>query len=411
METALIARQPIFDADDNIFAYELLFRNSSENRARILDNRHATSTVLSNCLNAFGLDRVLGAGKGFINVDEEFLFDDVVETIPPGRFILEILESVKVNTPLIKRIEYLRSKGYLFALDDMSMSDENILHFQPLFTLVDFAKVDFSITRDIDRLKKKMERLEKFEMNFLAEKIENIDTFEYCKYLGFKYFQGYYFAQPKIMETAKLEPSHLIIVKLIETINKGAPVGEIEKVFNKNPELTINLLRYINSSHFSTRQKIGSITQAINLLGLNPLLQWLVLFLYSSNKSNKFADYILQSVMIRAEIMRALAKRKKMSQAKIDQAYLIGLLSLLDALLHIPMAQIFKEFAFSKNIVDAVLCHRGELGQLLKVASVIEKGNIREVRLVLARLEMKEGELTKMLSECYAEVFNRNTPV
>lgn len=411
MDTALIARQPIFDTRDNVFAYELLFRDSMENRAEILDNRQATCTVLSNCLNAFGLDRVLGSNQGFINADEEFLFDDVVETIPPERFVLEILESVKVNHALIARIKKLKTKGYRFALDDMSMSDENILQFRPLFELVDFAKVDFSITRDIDRLKKKMERLAKFEMTFLAEKVENIDTFEYCKYLGFEYFQGYYFAHPKIMEAKKLEPAHAAIVKLVEKINKHAPVGEIERGFAQNPELTINLLRYINSSHFATRQKISSIPQAVNMLGYGHLLQWLVLHLYSTTKANKYADYILQSVMVRAEIMRSLAERRKLSRAECERAYLVGLLSLLDALLHIPMTQIFKEFSFDQTIVDAVVYHRGELGQLLKITVVVERGNIQEVRMVLNRLKMREGELTMMLSDCYAQVFNRHTPI
>ncbi len=411
METALIARQPIFDANDNIFAYELLFRNSMENRAEILDNRQATSTVLSNCLNAFGLERVLGKNHGFINVDEEFLFDDVVEMIPPTRFILEILESVKVNNSLIERIEHLKTKGYRFALDDMSMSDENITQFKPLFGLVDIAKVDFSITRDIDRLQKKMEQLSEFDITFLAEKVENIDTFEYCKYLGFEYFQGYYFATPKIMEAKKIEPAHMAIVKLIEKVNSGASIAEIERVFNHYPELTVNLLRYINSSHFSMRRKISSIAQTINLLGLNPLLQWLVLFLYSSTKENKYADYILQSVMVRAEVMRSLAQRKKMKQDIVDKAYLIGLLSLLDALLHIPLQQLFKEFAFDKEIEDAVVFHRGNLGKLLKIAIIIERGNIQEVRMTLNRIHMTEGELTKMLSECYAEVFNRHASI
>lgn len=410
MENALIARQPIFDANDKIFAYELLFRDSMENRADVRDDRQATATVLSHCLNGFGLDRVIGPNMGFINVDESFLFDDVVETVPQERFYLEILESVKVDHSLIERIAFLRSKGYRFALDDMSMSDENINQFQPLFKLVDIAKVDFSITRDIDRLQKKMERLAKFDITFLAEKVENIDTFEYCKYLGFEYFQGYYFATPKIMETKKIEPHHSAIIKLVEKINKNAAISDIEKVFSQHPELTINLLRYINSSHFSTRKQIGTISQAISMLGTNPLLQWLILFLYSSAKENKFADHIMQNVMIRAEIMRTFAERKNMSRQMIDQGYLIGLLSLLDALLHIPMEQLFEEFAFDTEIVEAVIHHRGALGGLLKMTTIIERGNIKEIRKILGRLKMQEGELTKMLADCYANVFNRHTP-
>lgn len=407
MENALIARQPIFDGNGDIYAYELLFRDSKQNFATVTDNRHATATVLANTFNTFGLDRIVESNKAFINVDREFLFDDVIESIPPSRFVLEILESVAVDKALLARVDTLKSKGYAFALDDMSMSDENIEQFRPLFEMIDIAKIDFSQTRNIDTLQQKMAQLSAFDITFLAEKVENIDTYEYCKYLGFEYFQGYFFARPKILEAKKLEPGHVALIKLVELITGGAEIQRIEKEFNHNPGLTLNMLRYINSSHFSTQKEIRSIAQAINLLGRHTLLQWLILNLYSSTKQNKYKNYILQAVMLRAEIMFTLAKRRNLTTETANKAYLIGLLSLLDALLHIPKADIFSEFSFDKEIMNAVLSHRGTLGTLLKIATVFEQGDFSSIRQILGKINMSKDELTTMLSQCYVEVIDR----
>lgn len=409
MENALIARQPIFDGNGGIYAYELLFRDSKQNFATVTDNRHATATVLANTFNTFGLDRIVESSKAFINVDKAFLFDDVIESIPPSRFVLEILESVEVDNALLTRIETLKSKGYAFALDDMSMSDENIEQFRPLFEMIDIAKIDFSLTRNIDTLQQKMAQLSAFDITFLAEKVENVDTYEYCKYLGFEYFQGYYFERPKILEAKKLEPGHVAVIKMVELVNGGAEIQKIEKEFNHNPGLTLNMLRYINSSHFSTQKEICSIAQAVNLLGRHTLLQWLILNLYSSTKQNKYKNYILQAVMLRAEIMFTLAQRRKLTTETANKAYLIGLLSLLDALLHIPKADIFSEFSFDKEITDAVLSHRGTLGTLLKIATVFEQGDFSSIRQILGKIKMNKDELSTMLSQCYVKVINRQS--
>lgn len=406
MEKALVGRQPIFDKAGNIYAYELFFRNSGKNRSAARDNRYATAKVLSDSFNTFGLERIVGNRKAMVSVDREFLLDDVVETIPAERFILKILDPKDADDDVIERITRLKERGYLFAIADTDI--QTMREHAPLYESVDFAKIDFSRSRDIGQLKEKMDLLSRFGPQLLAEKIEDGAMHEYGRRLGFSYFQGYFFAAPKILESKTIEPNHASLIKIIEKINGGCSVSEIEDTFNHSPDLTVNMLRYINSSHFNTKKEISSIPQAVNMIGRHALVQWLTLSLYSSSENNRYKESILQSVMLRAEAMLSLAKRYKLGMETANKAYLIGLLSLLHVLLHIPRKMIFHEIPFDKEIVDAVLHHDGKLGKFLKIVTIIEAGHIPTIQAVLAKIRMDEEELGNMLSTCYVNVINRN---
>jgi len=410
MEKTLLARQPIFDYDGNIFAYELLFRDSRKNSAVVQDNRYATSHVLSNSFNAFGLDKIVSGNKAFVNVDAEFLHDDVIESIPAERFVLEILEDVQVDKALINRIAELKDKGYTFAIDDLNLNDEaQIKNFTPLLEHSDFAKIDILLTRDIKKIQEKLDFFSRFpNLNLLAEKVETSSIHNDCKKMGFHYFQGYFFAKPKIMQAKKFDVKHASIIKLIEKLNKGASIAEIETEFNYNPSLTVGLLRYINSSNFSTKKEISSIPQAINLLGRQPLIQWLTLCLYSTADDNKYKNSLLQTVMLRGELMMSMAKRYQLGKERADKAYLIGLVSLLNALLHIPLDAIFSDIPFDKEIEKAVLQRDGVLGKLLKIVSVFEKGDFAVITGILGKIKMGENELSDMMSQCYVNVISKD---
>ncbi len=411
MEKILLARQPIFDNSNNIHAYELLFRdNRAKNQANITDNRYATSNVLSNSFNAFGLDKIVADSKAFVNVDADFLLDDVVETIPSGRFVLEILENVEVDKRLINRVVELKDKGYTFALDDLCLdNDDQMRNFTPLFEHVDYAKIDILATKNISKIQEKIDYLDRFKnLNLLAEKVETAGIYEDCKKMGFDYFQGYFFAKPKILQAKKLDVKHAAIIKLIEKLNAGAPISEIEAEFHYNPNLTVGLLKYINSSIHNTKKEISTIPQAINMLGRQPLIQWLTLNLYSSTESHPYRNSLLQTVMLRAELMAAMARHYKLDKNRTDKAYLVGLVSLLHALLHIPMDTIFKDIPFDREIEQAVISRDGALGKLLKIVSVFEKGDFFKIKEILAKIKMCENQLSDLMSRAYVNVINKD---
>lgn len=407
MEKALVGRQPIFDKHGDIFAYELLFRDSDQNSTHnITDNRFATAKVLSESFNAIGLDRILGQHAAVVNVTTEFILDDVIETIPPKRFILKLTPHADISSELLDHMMHLKERGYCFAsIVDTDTSFETADSF---YRLIDIALVDMTRMQKAEDFKKLMTELSRYELELLAEKVEDEAIHEYCKRNGFSYFQGYFFARPKIVESRKIDPGQGTLIKIIEKINSGCSIGEIEDAFSYNPELTVNMLRYINSSHFNTKKEISSIPQAVNMMGRHTLVQWLTLSLYSSSQSNRYKESILQTVMLRAEIMFSLVRRYKMGMDTANKAYLIGLLSLLHALLHIPRPMIFKEIPFDTEVTGAVLGHEGKLGKFLKIVMIFEQGEVPKIQAVLQKIKMQEDELSDLLSTCYVNVINRH---
>lgn len=411
MNNILLARQPIFDTGNNIFAYELLFRDSRKNQANITDHRYATAHVLASSFNTFGLDKIISESKAFINVDADFLLDDVIETIPSERFVLEILENVKVDKALINRVLELKEKGFSFALDDLCLNDdESIANFKPLFEHADYAKIDILATKNITKIEQKLDSLRQYKnMAILAEKVETAAIYDDCKKMGFELFQGYFFSKPKILQARKLDVKHGSVIKLIEKLNGGASIAEIEEEFHSNPSLTVGLLKYINSSIINTKKEIGTIPQAINMLGRQPLIQWLTLNLYASTDNHPYKHSLMQTVMLRAELMESMAKRYKLDKTRTDKAYLVGLVSLLNALLHIPIEAIFKEIPFDKEIEQAVLKRDGALGKLLKIVAVFEKGDFLKIKEILSKIKMCENELADLMSHAYVRVINKDS--
>lgn len=410
MDKILLARQPIFDSQNNIFAYELLFRDSRKNQATITDSRYATAHVLSGSFSAFGLDKIVSDNKAFINIDEDFLLDDVIETIPSERFVLEILENVTVDKRVVNRVTELKEKGYSFALDDLCLNDEaQMENFKPLFEHVDFAKIDILATKNITKIQQKLDYLNSFKnLSVLAEKVETAAIFEDCKKMGFELFQGYFFSKPKILQAKKLDIKYSAIISLIEKLNSGAPIAKIEEEFHSNPNLTVGLLKYINSSIINTKKEISTIPQAVNMLGRQPLIQWLTLNLYASTEEHPYRSSLLQTVMLRAELMASMARHYKLDKNRTDKAYLVGLVSLLHALLHIPIDAIFKDIPFDKEIEKAVLQRDGALGKLLKIVSVFEKGDFFKIQTLLEKIKMNENALSDIMSRAYINVINKD---
>lgn len=400
LQTTLIGRQPIFDTEGRLHAYELLFRESELNQATIVDNHAATSKVLADTLHTFGLASLVGNHRAFLNIDHGFLHDPVIETIPPENFVLEILETVQVDPSLIDRIAELKNLGYIFALDDIHFGDAQIKTFRPLFNFISIVKVDLLIT-DRTTIREKMKLFEPYPVTFLAEKVESEADFEAAKALGFRFFQGYFFARPSVLESKKIDPAKNTIIHLIKMLQEERELPEIADTFKTAPELTINLCRFINSSSFTTRKDICSVPQALSLLGRRMLLRWLTLCLYTTSKEEKYFTPLMETAMTRAEIMSMLAIRFGMEEKLVHKAYLVGLLSLLDAIMHVPMEELFRQIPFHKRVQKAVLRGEGQLGQLLHIIRVIEEGNERKILRTLKKIKMSETELSTILTQSY----------
>lgn len=404
MTNALIGRQPILSKSGDIVAYELLFRSGSTNYATVTDNTLATASVLLNALNSIGLDRLIGSKKAFINVDKEFLMSSALEGLPQDRFVVEILETVIVDDEIVARMDALKAKGFTFAIDDLDMNSEQLENFKPIMDFTSILKIDLMAAGGMEGVKSKISCFDKTKFKFLAEKVETEAEFEACKALGFDYYQGYFFEKPTIVEGKKIDSSKATVVKLLRMIQGGSELVEVSDEISKSPELSINLLKYINSAGSGVKCEVSSIGQAVSFLGRLPLSQWLMLFLYAGAE-NRFANPLMESAILRANIMSCFAKKLKKDKSTIDKAYLTGLLSFFDAIMQIPVEKIKDEIALDAEILEAITTRQNMLGKLLQIAVIIEKGDWAKIEFISKKLGISIDEITDMLGGCYTSIY------
>lgn len=388
MSEIYIGRQPILDKDQKVYAYELLFRKNMENRAIIDDEVQAMSRTIVNTLGNFGTEKLVGDKFGFLNVNDTFIMSESIELIPPDKFIFEILENSQVNEYFVNRVMDLKARGYKFALDDLVFDDEYMKTFGVLFDKVDIIKMDYLFI-DKTELKTLFPKFQKLPVKFLAEKIEEHSDFELCRDLGFDYFQGYYFEKPEVLHEESKDPNKLSILNLIRLIYNNADIEDIENELKMNPDLSFNLLKFINSGAFFLSNTIKSVSHAITILGMNKLLNWLLLLSYADPKSGGTKNAIFQSALVRAKMMEELVKLSKEPsiKRKSDSAFFIGLLSLIDTIFHLPKEKVLIDLHLDEEIVTAVLNYTGLLGQYLELV-IASENNIQVVNQLSESLKL-----------------------
>lgn len=370
-----IGRQPILDKDGKCVAYELLYRNTHECvDATFNDNTKATARVIINLIHNIGFSSILGDKRGFINVDDHILLSDALLSLPKERFIFEILEYTKMSVAVIDKVRHLHDLGYRFALDDFYCSDKNIDYYQSLFPYIDILKIDLLVTERamIEKIVSKFKSNTK--MQILAEKVEDIEVFEWCKQAGFTLFQGYFFEKPVLISGKKIEPSVANAMDLINTLYTTSDLQAITHKFSHYPDLTFNLLRYINSASYNFKSEITSIRQILNLLGPTRLRSWLGLFLYAGSEEHKFQQVIVDAAKFRANMMKEIVHAQGKRELE-DEAFLTGSLSLIDTYLQISMEEIVEKIGLSNAIKDALMNREGYFGKLLTIVERLEKSD------------------------------------
>lgn len=401
MEEIFIARQPIIDIFGHMHGYELLFRhNIVNNAAPIACNTTATSRVLVNALNNFGTKTLLGNYFGFINIDHSFIDTSLFNVIPANKFVLEILENTIVSDAFISKVVELKEEGFTFALDDMDLSEGMITQFEPIFPYLSYVKIDLLLaTKEI--INEKIGVFKRFNnIKLLAEKVESIEDFEYYKSIGFSYFQGYFYEKPKVYSGKKFDPTNQILLEFSALLDTDAEINQLELKLVSCPHLVVNLLKYINSVGMGMREPISSLRHALSLIGRQALKQWIMLFFYADATGSTFSEPILLSALVRGRIMQ-LMSCKVCSKSIHDQAFMIGMLSLFEALFAMPLAEILTDIDFHPNVKEALLQKEGKLGQMLELAISIEENNFTNIKSHLDTFNIDQGILAAIVTESY----------
>ena len=378
-----LGRQPILDRDQQLFAYELLFRNGSRNFAEVTDGVQATATVIANAFTELGVEAALGNHRGFINVDEQFLFSDMLELLPRHAVVLEILETVPPTPAVIERCIALKAAGFTLALDDVIQLEPE---FAELLALVEIVKVDIQPLSRVQLMQLTM-KLKPMGKQLLAEKVDSREQMEQCLKLGFTLFQGYYFAKPTIISGKKLDHSQLSLMKLMGLLLGDAATAELEAALKPEPGLTINLLRMTNSVGAGCSEKITSLGHAITVLGRRQLQRWLQLLVFASGNQNATSNPLLLLAATRGRLMELLAAELRSGDnAFADQAFMAGIMSLMPALVGLPIADIVAPLGLTADVRDALCAGSGPLGALLRLAESSETGDIARLTAALDEL-------------------------
>jgi EAL and modified HD-GYP domain-containing signal transduction protein len=231
-----------------------------------MDDDTATSLVMNHAFNELGFKSLLGKYRGFIKVSKNILMNNMIELMPKDQLVFELLANIEIDAEVVQRCKYLKSLGYLLALDDIIHHTGDVV---PMRGVVDVVKVNIENLGQAN-LTEFVTRFKKWPVKLLADKVDNRETAKRCFDLGFNLFQGHYFYRPLIVTGKRLSHSELELIRLIGLVMCEAETGKIEQVFKENPGLSFNLLRLTNSVAIGAFKKITSVNHAIMELGRRP---------------------------------------------------------------------------------------------------------------------------------------------
>src|SRR5256886_7054063 len=269
MSDKFIARQPIFGSDLKVFAYELLFRTSPENRA--LPNAMVSQSVIVDSMMVFDLERLIGPAKAFVNMDEKALLSEAAKLLDPRRVVLEVLEHVKPTSEVIESCRELKHRGYQLAIDDFVGDDK----WAGMMPLVNFLKVDYRECGEVTQ-RAIAEKYLPRGIELLAEKVETEAELDRSKRLGYTYFQGYFFCKPTMRTSQDIPAEKTVCVRILkEAAATEFNVHRVEELMRQDPSLTYKLLRYLNSPLLGRSGEVRDIPRAVRLLGEKEFRRWI----------------------------------------------------------------------------------------------------------------------------------------
>lgn len=369
-EIVQVGRQPILDRNHKVYGYELLYRHENNGPDSSTEGNFATARTVLNSFIEFGMKRLVGDHRVFINLTRAFFTDLQPLPLDKKRLVLEILEDIEPDPEVIQGVKALHSAGYTLALDDYDFSPR----WDALLPYCSIVKIDF-LAVDIEKSADQISALKERGLTLLAEKVETNEQYNLASHHGFDLFQGYFFAKPELLSTNRLQSNEILLMKLIARINDpNCDIIELANLVSQDPKLSFKILRFINSAALGLHRKIDSIKQAVIYIGINKLRIWATLFAMAD--MNAKAREVITTGLVRAQLCHSLAQ--ELNSGEPDSCYSVGLLSILDAILNQPMEELVKDLPFPTEMTDALVYQSGPYGANLNFAMAMEQGQRTE---------------------------------
>lgn len=339
-----LARQPIYNVLNQVYGYEILYRDGTVNSFSNINGNEATSSVLTRCFMDFGINEVTNNKKAFVNFTTEFIKKDIATIFPKEYLVIELLEDIIVDDEIVLYCEKLKKLGYTIAIDDFVYQDG----YEKIIDLIDIIKVDFKLSSKEER-KSIIDRFKRDSLEFLAEKIETYEEYTEAINLGYKYFQGYYFSKPEISSIKAVTPLKGNYTMLLNLINSNEPSFEkMAAVVESDVSFSYEILKLVNSAYFERKNKITSIRHALVALGIDELKKWIYLTIVREFKNDESEEILIQS-MIRGRFMENISLKVNKPRLRLEMMT-IGIFSMIDILTNKTIDEITKEINFSDRI-------------------------------------------------------------
>lgn len=374
-----IARQPILTAEENVVGYELFFREGPAEQRFTSDVESATSATID-ALSMVGLDVLCDGHPAFINCTYQMLLADYFALLPPSEVVVEIQETVSADEDVTQACERLKRGGYSIALDNFVPEDSR----KSLVPFADFLKIDTRAVRaDESRSMVACYGGEKCQM--LAQKVETREIFALARKNGFTRFQGYFFRRPESLRARQIPANQITYVRLLSAISKpDVDFLELENLVKREPSLCYRLLRYLNSPLLALSAPVNSIRHGLNLLGERESVRWIRMATTLVMGQEKSSDLVLCS-LVRARFCELIAPRVEHGSSDL---FLMGMLSLMDAILAVPIGMLMEELCLDPDIKAQLLNAKTKTGNVTPLSPVYD--------LMIAREEGDWGRVTQL---------------
>ena len=378
-----VARQAILDREKKLFSYELLFRDGIKNCFPDISPDEATSKILTNNHLDVGLEDITDGKLAFINFHQDTLLFRFPTSLDPKLVVIEIVETVELKPELIQACISIKNMGYSLALDDFDFEPR----WEPLLPHVDIVKVDIVECNQV-LMRQSLARFKQLNIKLVAEKIESIEDFEEYKTLGFDYFQGYFFARPEVIRKKSLPTSKLPLLDLI-TASASAEMNfsRINEIIERDISLSYKLLRFINNPLINKTNAISSLRHALNYMGEIEVKKFIALVALANLGEGKTVELLLLC-LVRAKFCEfvGIAQNRSLNP---PAGFLVGLFSLLDALLDEKMSIIVKRLPIDEELKNALCEVKNELNSYLTLVCAYEVGNWQKIHELCAELDLE----------------------
>lgn len=397
MMDVFLARQPIFDLKNQTYGYELLFRNNRvQNSYGGIDGDESTAHVLTNSFFDLQTNSILAGKKAFVNFTYNLIVRGIPKLLPVETLIVEVLEDMEIDDELLDSIRELKKLGYIIALDDFAFKEQ----YKQLFDLGDIVKIDFRMSESSIEETSYMCRYAGKIM--LAEKVETIKEVEYAISLGCTYMQGYYFAKPVILTRKTMNPMQKTFFQLISMLNSPeVKIEDIAEMIAIDASIVVRLLKLVNSAFYSNKNRISNIHQALVMIGIEPLKDWIYLI-----GLKEFSPYgneeLLKLAFLRARFCEEISLNLPESISVYKEMYLMGLISLMHVFFGISLKEMLSELPVSQVIKDGIMGTGGIFSEVYKLCYAYERAAWTMVDKTIKSL----GLSSALVGNCYLTCIN-----